>query len=222
MKGSRLIKKWLDHNSVKGFVQPGRNRPLLKWTRSSRFWCSFSGISMKEDLENWILWLGGFCQAIRKEKMVLNFQGNKAGLSKSVQLLKFSVVHSPDWFVPLDIMWFPTCFSMQTKYLVTLLDLPGGTLEVQSDVLHSRLDLALTSAFTHFKNSNRRSFGLLRRDFSQWALPSSPLVFLPWCCTMNHFNPCCGNHMVEHHSGTVYSCSARIRQGVKSFLINVK
>ena len=84
---------------------------------------------------------------------------------------------------------------MQTKYLVTLLDLPGGTLEVQSDVLHSRLDLALTSAFTHFKNSNRRSFG---------------------------FNPCCGNHMAEHHSGTVYSCSARIRQGVKSFLINVK
>lgn len=55
---------------------------------------------MKEDLENCILWLGGFCQAIQKEKMVLNFQGNRAGLSKSVQLLKFSVVHSPDWFVP--------------------------------------------------------------------------------------------------------------------------
>lgn len=51
---------------------------------------------------------------------------------------------------------------------------------------------------------------------------SSSVVFVPWCCTMNNFSLCCGNCMAEHHSGTAYSCSTRIRHGVKSLLIHTK
>lgn len=133
---------------------------------------------MKDDLENWILWLTGFCQAILKgKKWCLTF--------KKTELDSLSLCNSlsSGWFIFLtglhhrghvvSYMLFHT-----DKIHCHTVDLPSGTSEVQLDVLHSRLDLALTSAFTHFKNNNRTMFGLLRRQTFPSELSLLPHWFL--------------------------------------------